>query len=86
MEGELDTADLPAELAERAERVLRPDRLAAAGAPRHAGAADTTVYDVRVTSERGADAFQVEEPSADPEVLAVLRDVMAEVVRRRKTS
>lgn len=82
MEGEVDTADLPPDLARRAESVLRRDRLAGAersGRP----TPDAVSYDVRLTDDRGSAAFTVEEPCTDPEVVEVLNDMLTEVVRRK---
>ena len=83
LSGEVDTRELPPELAERAERLLRPDALESSAAP-NPGAADVTVYDVEVPEGRGTRRFRIDGSSADPEVVATLNDVMHELVRRRR--
>lgn len=80
--GEVDTAALEPELAERAERVLTaPMGPEAHPAP---GSADRQRYDVVLPdAPTGSTGFAVDETSAPPEVVQVLDDLIREIVARR---
>jgi len=84
IEGMIETADLGPEAAERAERLLRPDKLREKRGTRHPHTRDLRVYFVGFREGQGYSEFRVEEGTATTEVLDLMEELVVEVVRRRR--
>jgi len=80
--GTVDTSELGGDLAARAAAALEPQRLAAAaGQPGEPGAADPHVYEV--TLETG-ESYAVTASAATSDLVAVLDELVNEVIRRQR--
>ncbi|HEX9736339.1 MAG TPA: protealysin inhibitor emfourin [Thermoanaerobaculia bacterium] len=84
--GQVDTAELPGDLAEKVERVLGARRRmrAAGAAPKDPRMTDAQQYEVTVQPE-GVGAprtYQLDESSLSDEELEVLDELRGEIVRR----
>lgn len=88
LEGEIDTADLPPELARRVERYLSSENLrsVAPAAPSMA-MPDVQRYEVRLLPDRDDGAIEdhvVDDLCPQGEILDVIDDLMTEVRRRSR--
>ncbi len=86
LEGAIDTADLPKELAARAEKALGAKALAAAGRPENRDMADGEIYELTVLpedEEGEVRKHRISRAAADPELMELLGEVMAEITRRK---
>ncbi len=85
--GEVDTAALPSAMAERAESMLRPlalEAMVAAGDPATPPMPDAQRYEVHVEGEEGRmHRFLLDQTTAPEDVMQLLHDLHAEIVRRR---
>lgn len=85
--GQIDTVDLPAELAEAAERVLTKENLGkAAAAPRDPHVADSMLYEVTLhgAGDEPSGTYAIDDVAADSEIGETLAALMSEVLRRRR--
>jgi hypothetical protein len=83
IQGEVDTADLPPELAQRAEELLTPDRLRASKGSENPQFADAQQISIRVSSPQGHSEVEVDESAAPPELVDLCNVLIHEIVRRR---
>ena len=86
IQAELDTSDLPADLARRAEACLRPEMLSQAAVSASPHRTDVLEYELTLLPEgEGADFrhYHLSETQTSPEVLEVLDDLMREIIDRR---
>ncbi len=83
---QLDTAELSADLARRAEAALIPEKLAQASTPENPLRTDVLEYDLTLLPE-GEDKdfrhYRLSETSTAPEVLEVIDELMQEIIRLR---
>ena len=87
LSGELDTADLPEELARRVEEHLTSGKLRSADAKRSLPTPDARQYRLSLLPEDAdgeVSTHVVDDTCADGEVLDVIDDLMAEIVRRKR--
>ncbi len=85
-EGEIDTADLPVELARRVEEHLAPARLRSIPASRSLPMPDAMEYELAILPEEEdgeVERYVVDDLCPVGEVLDAIDDVMAEIARRR---
>ena len=85
-EGELDTADLPDELARRVEEHLSSDNLRSASASRSLPMPDARQYEVHLLPEHEdgeVERHVVDDMCPVGEILDVIDDLMAEIMRRK---
>ncbi len=86
IQAELDTSDLPADLARRAESCLRPEILSQAAASASPHRTDVLEYDLTLLpAGEGVDFrhYHLSEVKTSPEVLEVLDDLMREIIEHR---
>jgi hypothetical protein len=84
LQGTVDTADLPPDLADRAERLLDPDNLARAQHEGNPHMADAYVYELRVwPAGEGGDhhRYLLSEADTASDVMDTLHDVMETITR-----
>jgi hypothetical protein len=84
LEGTIETADLPPDLAGRAERLLDPANLARAQHGGNPHMADAYVYELQVWPEgegRDQHSYLLSEADTSAEVMDTLHDVMATITR-----
>ncbi len=87
LQGEVRTADLPPQLAERAERLLSAEHLAEARSEANPNLADGYVYELLVwPDDRGEDpeSYLLSEADTSPEVMQTLHDLIGEITRRNR--
>lgn len=87
LQGQVDTVDLPAALAETAERVLTRENLdRAQSAPRDPQVADAMLYEVTLhgVGDEPPETYAIDDVAADPEIAEALAALMGEVMRRRR--
>ncbi len=85
--GRLDTADLPEDLARRVEELLTPDNLRAAAASRSLPMPDARQYHLTLVPEHPdaeARTHVIDDMSSSGEVLDVIDELIAELVRRKQ--
>ncbi len=86
IQAQLDTAELAADLARRAEATLIPEKLAQASTPENPLRTDVLEYDLTLLPE-GEDKdfrhYRFNETSTAPEVLEVIDELMREIIRLR---
>ena len=86
IQAQLDTAELAADLARRAEAALQPEKLARASTPENPLRTDVLEYDLTLLPE-GEDTdfrhYRFSETSTAPEVLELLDELMQEIIRLR---
>lgn len=83
IQGEIDTADLPSDLARKAEDFLTPSRIKVVPHSENPQFADSQQIYVRVTSEEGSKQFELDESTADSELFALCNNLIHEIVRRK---
>jgi hypothetical protein len=87
IQGELDTDELPEELARRAEAVLnRPALEAAAATKSNMLMTDSIQYELTVLANslhESAQRYQLDESSLADEMLEVLDELQSEIIRRQ---
>jgi hypothetical protein len=84
IQGELETADLPRELAQKTERVLRPETLQRASSTDSSTSPDAQEFELNVWfNKEGFQHYRIDDSSAPPEVLEVLDSLIHEIIRRR---
>lgn len=83
--GQVDTAELSPEMAERVKTLLRPVALEAMAADTASPSMpDAQRYEVQVEGEEGRmQRFLLDQTTASEEVMQLLHDLHAEIVRRR---
>ena len=86
--GAIDTAELPEDLARQAETLLRPVALEAMAAdpqtPSMPSIPDAQRYELHVEGEDGRmHRFLLDQTTAPEDVMQLLHDLHAEIVRRR---
>lgn len=87
LDGELDTGQLPPELAARIESGLTSDALRDAATLANPELADGTVYELTILPET-ADGerrhFVIDDAAVADEILDILDEILHEIVRRRR--
>ncbi len=90
IEGSVDTAELPEELARRVERELHPEKLAAAGAAAASPlVADGQQYELTLLSEGeegGARQHRLDDSALSEGLCEVLDELRLEIVRRKRAA
>ena len=85
--GAVDTAELPDSLAQQADAMLRPlalEAMVAAGEPAAPPMPDAQRYEVHVEGAGGRmHRFLLDQTTAPEDVMQLLHDLHAEIVRRR---
>ncbi len=87
--GEIDTADLPAELARRVEEHLTSKKLRSISAARSSPVPDAMEYQLAIMPEKEDGEIEhhvVDDMCPVGEVLDVIDDLMAEIARRRRAA
>ena len=83
IEGEIDTADLPDELAGKAEELLKPGSIPSTPGPENLNLTDSRQFSIHVTTENDSTNYDLDETSAKPDLLELLNDLVQEIVRRK---
>ncbi len=86
IQAELDTSDLPADLARRAESCLRPEMLSQAAALASPHRTDVLEYELTLLPQGEGVEFRhyhLSELKTSPEVLELLDDLMREIIEQR---
>ncbi len=86
IEDELDTSELPPELARKAERFLRPEKLKLAKTAENSQMTDALQYELTVFPQaEGEEVRQycLNEASTAREILDVVGELMHEIIRRK---
>jgi hypothetical protein len=81
-QGQLDTDELPGELAERVHKVLSPARLETTRLTETFP--DAIQYEIGLFFRSGLQKFEIDESSAPPDVLDVLEELVREVIRKKR--
>jgi Emfourin len=87
IEGELDTAKLSPELAERIERGLGSEALRDAATLANPALADGSVYELTILPETEGGKprhFVIDDAAVADEVLDAVDDILHEIIRRRR--
>jgi hypothetical protein len=84
--GEIDTAQLDDVLAERAQSILVPGRLASLRRDGVGRVADGTQYELGVFREDGIHTYTVDEAAAPREIVEVLQALVREIILRKHRS
>ena len=87
LSGEVDTAHLPEELARRVEEHLTPEKLRSAAPKRGLPTPDATRYQLSLVPEHEdgeVETHVVDDMCHVGEILDVIDDLMAEIVRKKR--
>jgi hypothetical protein len=83
LQGELDTEDLPEKLGNRAEELLRVEKLRALCAIKGEKLPDAFQYEIRVGTQNDEfESFVLDDSMAGPDFLDVLDGLVSEIRRR----
>ena len=83
IQGEIDTDDLPPDIAKRVEDLLNPSKLKNKAGPENPYFADGQQISVRIQSEEDSVQLELDESTANPELFALCRELMGIIVRRK---
>jgi hypothetical protein len=84
LEGQIDTADLPDELARRTEDLLALDKIPAESGTDVTRSADSRQFYILVSTEDDSRQFEVDESTAEPELSQLCNDLINEIIKRKK--
>jgi hypothetical protein len=84
LQGQLDTNELPNELAERVHRVLSPARLESTRSTEAVPIPDMMQYEIRLFLGSGVQKFEIDEGNAPADVIDVVEELVQEVIRRKR--
>lgn len=84
LQGQLDTNELPDDLAERVHKVLSPARLESARSAEGVPVPDMIQYEIRLFLGSGVQKFEIDDVNAPADVIGVVEELVQEVVRRKR--
>lgn len=89
LEGAIDTADLPDELAAEVEEKLQAKSIESARQPENRQMADGEIYDLAVLpddDEGEVRKYQISRAASDPELMELLGRLMREITKRKSAA
>jgi hypothetical protein len=84
LQGQLDTNELPSDLAERVHKVLSPARLESFRSTEGIPVPDMIQYEIMLFLGSGVQKFEIDEANAPADVIDVVEELVQEVVRRKR--
>jgi hypothetical protein len=84
LQGQLDTSELPNDLAERVHRVLSPARLESARSTEGVSLPDMIQYEISLFVGSRVQRFEINDANAPADVIDVVQELVQEVVRRKR--
>jgi|SwirhirootsSR3_FD_contig_101_1003326_length_2350_multi_3_in_0_out_0_2 hypothetical protein len=84
LQGQIDTDELPSDLAERVRTVLTPEHLAAAHSAVMGPVADAMQYEIGLFLDGGLQTFQIDDVHAPPGVLDIVQELVQRVIDQKR--
>ena len=85
LQGVVDTTELSSELAQRAEKFLTSSQIQSASHIGDFQSVDGQQFYVRISSDEGSRAFEIDEATSNPELVALCNALLHEIIRRKAT-
>lgn len=83
LQGEIDTADLPDDLAKKAKDLFDPGKIKVVQSNKNSQFVDGQHFHIRVSSADKSIQIELDEASAKPELFAICNQLIHEIVRRK---